>query len=218
MTIVYEAEAFKLYRYVPDYKKRDPNIEGIVPCDVDFSTGLIRRLPRKSTIFRGERTITQYYDSYDEQTETFNDLILEVRHTFNRGGYTDDTRLATSRDTEIHWQLEDNTFSSQFKTLIKYYSNLQRMLEEVQTRRHNAANELADMVVAAFGPVATSTTTQNILGWSTTNRGLIDAWIEYGAYTDLVAEIPPDTDPDWGQDLLNGETATDQFTDFFTNI
>lgn len=219
MSVFREEEAFKLYRYVPDNRKTNsPELEGIPPFDVNFTTGLTRRLYRKTIITRGERIFTQYFNSYNEDTQVFSDKILEVRHTYNRGGYTPDPRLATSRTSEIHWVLEDETFSSVFKPVNKVYSNLERQLEEVQVRRKNASNELANMVIAAFGSPTVSTVSANILVWQTQNRDLIDSWIAYGDYTLLVAAIPDNSDPNWGSLLLNGISASDQFKDYFSTI
>lgn len=223
MSIIIENEAYKLYRYVPDCRLLDPDSQFYPPYDIDFSTGLTQRLVRKTVIFRGERTLTQYYDNYTLPTAenplgTFNELILEVRHTYNRGFNAADPRLAISRSSEIHWMLEDETFSTYFKRADKVYSNLQRQLEEAQIRRHNAVNELAQMVVAAFGPTTSSTDTQTILGWQVVNQELITAWIEMGSGTALIATIPDATDPVWSKLLLNGVSARDQFTDYFTNI
>lgn len=219
MDIFKEENAFKLYRYLPDFRrKNNPDIELYPPVDLDFITGLTQRLFRKTVTFRGERNLTQYFADYDEESVTFEDLILEVRHTYNRGGYTPDPRLATSRTSSIHWLLEDETFSTQSKQINKAYSNLEKRLEEVQIRRHNASNELANQVISSFGSPTVSTTAANILVWQTEYRSLIDSWIEYGDSVTLIKEIPDNDDSDWGSLLLNGVSASDQFKDYFSTI
>lgn len=127
----------KIYRYCPaqEYSKKTP------PFDLNYITGLNRRLYYKQYFIQGELYLQEYYANTatgSDSWPTYSDLILTENMVYTR----DDLGFAKERTTTIAWILENNTPHPQNKVLHKTYSILESQLEGI-TRRSNIINQLS---------------------------------------------------------------------------
>ena len=120
----------KVLRYAPMYHGYDLYE---APVDLDYTSGLNRRLHAKRTIVLGEVTNVQWYADYDDVTDTFSDLIIDVSVAYTRNAMG----LPLYRDTVRTWYLEDGTAASPTKITKKYYRGNERT-DELERRAKNA--------------------------------------------------------------------------------
>jgi len=120
----------KIFRYALDH--HGYNLYE-APVDLDYTSGLTRRLHAKRTIVLGEVTNVQWYADYNDSTDTFSDLIIDVSVTYTRNAMG----LPLYRDTVRTWYLEDGTAASPTKTTRKYYRGNERT-DELERRAKNA--------------------------------------------------------------------------------
>jgi len=134
-------EDVKLYRYIP----RAFNDYTIPPMDVDYVTGLTRRLHHELVFNKGELNAANYYAAVQDNGAfdlAYSDPI--VRETFDY--QRDANGFAVSRVQTIEWYLEDGTIHPTKKLRDKVYSGNESYKEGV-TRRRNIIDDLALKVV-----------------------------------------------------------------------
>lgn len=131
-----EAQAFVLYDYYKTTAEpQDFPSHIIFPIQLDFT------LYKKTYRNLGERLRTVYYASYDETTGEHSEEVIKVEYEFTR----DADGLLIKRDRVIHWMLKNGEWSSQTKTITKYFSNTLDKVREITTRRKNLIDELKSL-------------------------------------------------------------------------
>lgn len=111
------------------------------PINLNYISGLNRRLYKKEYITQGELRKVEFYA--DSGTDAFgwpsySDLILKEEMSYTR----DSTGFARARTTTISWCLEDGTFHPITKILHKKYSPMSSQQEGI-TRRKNIIDTLS---------------------------------------------------------------------------
>lgn len=131
------SKQYKIHAYFDSrkYNKLSP------PVDVDFITGLNIKLHRKSILVKGECQAEEYYTDYDGTT--YSNMIVKESHVFTR----DAIGFALRRDTTLQWVKNNESLGPVLKTLTKYYSPLERILEG-KTRRGNLVDNLQLPVIS----------------------------------------------------------------------
>lgn len=115
----------KIYRHIAT--------NGTDHRQLDYKTGLIRRLYKKVTvIYRGELRCVEYFDD-----QAMTDRILKVDVVYVRGP----TGLAQERTTTRSWYREDGSIHEDTKVTHKVYDNLHAMMEG-HRRRKNVIDKL----------------------------------------------------------------------------
>lgn len=120
----------KILRYVTEPGLFDPTV---APVDLDYTTGLTRRLHAKRTVVLGEVTQVDWYANYDDVNDVHSDLILKVSITYTRNPLG----LPLKRDTVRTWVAEDESDASPTKATTKYYRGNERTVE-IKRRATNA--------------------------------------------------------------------------------
>ena len=140
---------FKIYDLVPTLKHHNAyNLERrqSPPFDIDYKTGLEIRLQPKIYMEKGEVYKIEYYKSIDENGD-FQNLIVFEEISYNR----DLLGFAKSRVINISWLLNDETISTDKKTLSKVYSNLESVEEGVKRR----GNIIKNIEIEIVGLIST---------------------------------------------------------------
>ena len=119
----------KIYRYLPegDWDKLAP------PMSVNYRTGLVRRLERKTTRALGDVVSVEYFGSASfnaNGSKSFADRVLIEKYNWKR-----DPPGTLSRDITIRWDLEDGTTHAEAKTMTRMYSPDERMLAGEKRRK-----------------------------------------------------------------------------------
>lgn len=131
----------KIFRYVATdrgWNRKSP------PIDVDYKTGLNRRLYRKESFVHGELRSVELFDATNTGADgwpAYTDLIVREDMTYVRDGIG----FARSRTTTITWYLESGDAHETQKTLHKMYSPLESQKEGI-TRRGNIIDQLSLVV------------------------------------------------------------------------
>lgn len=124
------AQTVKIFRYVPDTTGRDLYV---APIDLDYVIGLTTKLHAKRTIVLGEVILVEWYAEYDEDTDTFSDMVVKVEIVYTRNAMG----LPLSRVVTRTWYLEDDTPASPTKVTKKFYRGNERT-DELERRAKNA--------------------------------------------------------------------------------
>lgn len=128
----------KIYDYVPDDRIRGFNLLE-APVNLDYKTGLIRRLHAKNTLVKGELQRTEYFANPD-----LTDKVLQVDMVYNR----DATGFALNRTVTRRWVMKNEEFHPTTKVTYKDYTiNPQDQISEGITRRDNLINALQPKVL-----------------------------------------------------------------------
>ena len=111
------------------------------PFRVDFVTGLDIKLHRKSILVKGECIREEFYESATINPTTgaitYSNLIVKEETTYVRNSLG----FPISKTAVISYAMEDGTFHTTKKTIIKYYSSLEQ-IDEGKTRRGNLVDNL----------------------------------------------------------------------------
>ncbi len=130
---------FLIYSLLSPHKTIDD--KKALPFDINYKTEINSRLHPVHTFIHGELQETIYYLQYDEETKEYSDKILRVTFTYIREG-----GFAKKRIANRTWFYNDGSESIEHKTCIKYYSNLDAIVEG-KRRRSNIINEMSLNVV-----------------------------------------------------------------------
>lgn len=146
----------KVFRYIVSYN----GSRKIPPLDLDYTTGLSRRLYKKEYFTHGELDRVEYYAETDTGSDgwpTYSDLIIREDMSYTR----DSLGFAKERTTEITWILENESEHETKKTLHKPYSLIESQKEGV-TRRGNIIGQLSLQVAGMLiGTLPTNDTYPN---------------------------------------------------------
>lgn len=128
---------YKIYDFVLDKKKYNT---AQPPIDLDYRSGLIIMLHRKSTVVKGECTKEEYYElcSVDQYGNlTYSNLVVSEHHVFTR----DALGFPVYRSSHLKYYDKNGVASDAFKPWIKYYSGLEK-IGEGKIRRANLVDNL----------------------------------------------------------------------------
>jgi len=129
----------KIYRYTP-FPPNDPTE---APIDLNYITGLTRKLFPKRFFVQGELQRVEWYADYEPTTLTFSDLVLvvEIDYTRNALGF------AQFRTTTRKWIMEDESIAEPIKSTTKHYTadNVES-INEGQRRRGNIVANVMSVV------------------------------------------------------------------------
>ena len=198
---------FKLYRFIwiPPHKLDD------IPFDVNYITGLTRRLYPIVSYTRGRITRIDYMlegwlNALGEKEG--NDLAVreDFEYTLNAGGF------AVERTQTIRWYLEDGTEGGS-KTRHKFYDNKDSR-EEGRRRRRNVIDILSMDVVGILAATHTSGDIPSAVAIGIAYMGALEAetidFIETSSNA-LRDAITGDADTSWLNNVIdvNGTTVRD---------
>lgn len=133
---------WRIYDFVFDKKKFDTTQP---PIDLDFRSGLVTMLHRKSYVVKGECVKEEYYqscavDAYGNLTYT--NLIVSEHHAFTR----DPLGFPVVRTSYLKYYDKNGQASGQIKAWAKFYSTLEK-IQEGKTRRGNLVDNLQMPVI-----------------------------------------------------------------------
>lgn len=133
---------WKIYDFVADKKKFDTTKP---PVDLDFRSGLVTMLHRKSQVVKGECIKEEYYqncsvDAYGNLTYT--NLIVSEHHAFTR----DPLGFPVVRSSHLKYYDKNGVASNPIKPWVKFYSTIEK-IQEGKTRRGNLVDNLQMPVI-----------------------------------------------------------------------
>ncbi|MDJ0723742.1 MAG: hypothetical protein QNJ38_01360 [Prochloraceae cyanobacterium] len=102
------------------------------PRGLSLKRDLTIRPVKKTTILFGERTQSEYYESYNQETNGYENLLLRIDHVFTR----DIRGLVEKRETKSCWTYDDGELEPGVTT-VKFYPTEQEKYEEIKRRRYN---------------------------------------------------------------------------------
>ena len=132
--LVSQQPKYKIYRYV-----NKPVDSYAHPGSIIFPENLNKHLPKKQFIALGERRKTIYFDRVEEGI--YQEPIIKVDYKFNR----DELGYLFSKEREISWRLEDDTWSDEVQLDLIPVASSQERLDEIKRRRSNIILEAAGL-------------------------------------------------------------------------
>ncbi|MDJ0717953.1 MAG: hypothetical protein QNJ54_27650 [Prochloraceae cyanobacterium] len=162
------------------------------PRNIDLKKDLTIRPVKKDTIELGERTLTEYYEKF-ENGEYLNPLLC-IDHKFIR----DTNGLVLQRDTIARWVYDDDSLEEGLSTT-KYFVTESEKYEEIKRRRYN-------IVYINLIPLATELGLGNeVVAFFEANQTLVNTYIDAGSNA-LLAAVGAMTDEWIDRTLPTGNT------------
>jgi len=127
-------KAYKIWKYVP-FANEMEYLENCckVPHGINYKIGLTSRLQNNPALDKGELVLMEYYASYDPNTGTYSDKILDAEFVYDRN--TDHT--ANYRTKTVYWYFEDGTKDTvNAKTMEKHYGRAYEKEKEIEKRKN----------------------------------------------------------------------------------
>lgn len=110
---------FQIYNYIPSWGLE----KFALPHEIDFITGIDRRLVDKKTRIFGELQTIEYFESKTQNQDgsfTFETPVVKESFSYVRDAITG---FPSSRTQTIQWYFEDGSLCDKAKTRIKYYDH-----------------------------------------------------------------------------------------------
>lgn len=130
------AKEYKIYDLIAEQPDRHDLDKTVAPHSVDYKKGLTTRLNPKFTFNKGQLENVEWYESYDDATKAYDNLILSVDMNYQ---YNND--LVHKRTTTRTWYKRDGSPSLDTKTTVKYYMAIEPVLVN-RKRRQNLLDHM----------------------------------------------------------------------------
>ena len=149
----------KIYRYV---ESTQTIVRHLPPKGINYVSGLTTRLHPKRTFVNGELQLVEWYASYDELSNTFSDMVLDVTIAY----VYDVNDLPANRTTTRRWYREDGTPHPDTKVTHKFYDRPADRLHVNARKRENIMDEVKintlGMMLATMIPMGQAADTEEV--------------------------------------------------------
>ena len=192
---------YKIYQFVPKSKKVD--IYGY-PGNIDYKKELTIRLARKDTFENGFLIKTEYYESYDAETQSYNNIVLDVETDYVYEGY-----MINRREKKWYYYDEDE-IRHLVKDTVKFYLTTTEKRTAGRRRRENVLNTIDLTVVGMLYQAGVFDMTTSINNGVTLNKFYKTQIIEYrddntNSYYNALAT---DTEFPWLDTVIQAPSTT----------
>ena len=126
-------KAYKVWNYVP-FSTESEYLEYCcrVPHNINYKIGISGRFQNNPSLDKGELVLMEYYATYDPETHTYTDKILDTEFVYDRNA----DHTANFRTKTVYWYFEDGTRDeTNPKVMVKHYARAYEKQNEVQKRK-----------------------------------------------------------------------------------
>lgn len=140
-----DAEAFRVYNHVATQWRSNPRE---TPHSIIIPQMLLDSLHKHTEREWGERVRETWYESYDTSSNTYASPVAKFEYTYTRDA---NNLYVVSRKMVLSWTLNNGEWSTETKTFIKYYTQIENQITELKRRRENLITDITVRALVFFG-------------------------------------------------------------------